>query len=135
MVLSTLNNAGANQRRGFTERENEMYKRGYVDMRYRQWLADMDARASGIERRADVNLTLGYVTNDSCPGVGDDTQHVPLPFFSTPDFIASNPPPVSDNTPMDLVFINFIQAQLLGVLNSVQTSKNYTVSVSGRDQP
>ena len=33
---------------------------------------------------------------------------------------------MSDDTPIDLVFVDFIQAQLLQILNSVQTSKNYT---------
>jgi hypothetical protein len=73
MVLPALNNAGANQRREYTERETELYRRGYVDMKYRAWLEDMAARTSEVERRAAANLTLGYVTKDSCPGVGDDT--------------------------------------------------------------
>jgi len=55
------------------ERGEELYRRCYVDPRYRGWLEDMNARASGIERRKAGNLTLGYVTNDSCPEVGDDT--------------------------------------------------------------
>ena len=25
-------------------------------------------------------LTMGYVTKDDCPGVGDDIEHVPVPF-------------------------------------------------------
>jgi len=128
MVLPALNNAGANQRREYTEKETELYGRGYVDMKYRAWLEDMAARTSEVEKRAAANLTLGYVTKDSCPGVGDDTMHAPLPFFSTPDFIGSTPPSVSDDTPIDFVFVDFIEAQLLGILNSVQTSKNYTVS-------
>ena len=33
---------------------------------------------------------------------------------------------MSDDTPIDLVFVDFIEDQLLGVLNSVQTAKNYT---------
>ena len=33
---------------------------------------------------------------------------------------------MSDDTPIDLVFVDFIQAQLLQILNSVQTSKSYT---------
>ncbi|KIM77791.1 hypothetical protein PILCRDRAFT_825024 [Piloderma croceum F 1598] len=127
MVLPALNNAGANQRREYTERETELYRRGYVDMKYRAWLEDMAARTSEVEKRAAANLTLGYVTKDSCPGVGDDTSHAPLPFFSTPDFIGSTPPSVPDDTPIDLVFVDFIEDQLLGILNNVQTSKNYTV--------
>jgi hypothetical protein len=128
MVLPKLNNAGANQRREYMERETELYRRGNVDMKYRAWLEDMAERTSEVEKRAAENSTLGYVTKDSCPGVGDDTMHAPLPFFSSPDFIGSTPPSVSDDTPTDLVFVDFIEAQLLEILNSVQTSKNYTVS-------
>jgi hypothetical protein len=102
---------------------------GDINLRYHEWLEAMDARASRNERHADANLTLGYVTSDSCPGVGDDTLHNPLPFFPTPDFIGSAPPSVPDDTLINLVFVDFIENQLLGILNSVQTSKNYTVCV------
>ena len=50
------------------------------------------------------------------------------PFFSSSDFIASDPPSVSDDTPIDLVFVDFIQNQLLQILNSVQTAKTYTTT-------
>ena len=50
------------------------------------------------------------------------------PFFSSPDFIASDPPSVSDDTPIDLVFVDFIQNQLLQILNTVQTAKTYTTT-------
>jgi hypothetical protein len=131
-VLPALNNAHASQRREYLEREDELYRRGNVDTRYRDWLEDMDARASGIGRRADGNLTLGYVTNDSCPGVGDDTPHLALPFFSAPHFISSTPASVSDDTPIDLVFVDYIEPRVLKILNSLQTSTNYTVSVPGQ---
>lgn len=52
--------------------------------------------------------------------------HAPIPFFSTPDFIASRPPAVSDDTPIDLVFVDFIESQLLGILNAAQTNKTFT---------
>ncbi|EKM48454.1 uncharacterized protein PHACADRAFT_108911, partial [Phanerochaete carnosa HHB-10118-sp] len=127
-VLPILNGEGVDERKRALRslyELGEMYGRGNVERVYRAWLADMDRR-SGPERRAMQNLTLGYVTDDACPGVGDDVLHSPLPFFDSPDFIASNAPNVSDDTPIDLVFINFIEDQLLSVLNSIQTEKNYT---------
>ena len=152
-VLPTLNHAGANQRRAVMEelegRELELYGRGYVDMVYRKWLEEMDIRNNGFERRAAQNLTLGYVTADvcfkflfvmdpdkhssqpflqSCPGIGDDTLHAPLPFNKVPDFIGSIPPQVSTDAPIDLVFVDFIETQLLQILNSIQTTKNYTTA-------
>ncbi|KDR75573.1 hypothetical protein GALMADRAFT_248054 [Galerina marginata CBS 339.88] len=127
-TLPALNHAGANERRAvLEERERELYGRGYVDMVYGRWLEEQDA--NGFERRAAKNLTLGYVTQDSCPGVGDDILHAPLPFFSSPDFIGSVPPTVpTDTTPIDLVFVDFIETQLLQILNGIQSAKVYTTA-------
>lgn len=88
----------------------------------------------------------------SCPGVGDDTIHSPLvsvslhpsyhalnaradipfpfpssqPFFSTPDFIGTDAPSgLANDAPVDLVFVDFIQSDLLDILNSLQTDKTY----------
>lgn len=66
-VLPALNHAGASGRRSLgaeQEREEELYRRGYVGRRYNEWLREMDERAGAMERRAAANLTLGYVTND-----------------------------------------------------------------------
>ncbi|KAH9042965.1 Metallo-dependent phosphatase-like protein [Lactarius deliciosus] len=123
-VLPTLNGEGANGRRALTEAA-ERYARGDVETRYRFWLEEMYARA-GPERRAAQNLTLGYVTKDACPGVGDDTLHTPLPFFGSPDFIGSTPPAGSNDTAIDLVFVDFIGSQVVQVLNKLQTAKTYT---------
>ena len=67
-VLSSLNDAGANERRAFQEvlqeKENEFHARIYVDDVYRRWLKEMDSRKNQIELAAATNLTLGYVTTD-----------------------------------------------------------------------
>ncbi|RPD57973.1 hypothetical protein L226DRAFT_492978 [Lentinus tigrinus ALCF2SS1-7] len=129
-VLPALNNAGANERRAMIEEyERERYARGDVDMRYMAWLEEMDRRNHGAERRAANNATLGYVTSDSCPGVGDDVIHSPLPFFSSPDFIGTDAPSgLADDTPIDLVFVDFIESQLLEILNGLQSDKVYTTA-------
>ncbi|KAL4249233.1 Calcineurin-like phosphoesterase domain-containing protein [Abortiporus biennis] len=126
-VLPALNDAGADERKRslFEKRERLAYERGYVDFVYRRWLEEMDRR-HGLERRAVNNLTLGYVTTDACPGIGDDSIHAPLPFFPSPDFIGSNPPNVTDDTPIDLVFVDFIEDQLIEILNSVQSDKVFS---------
>ncbi|ESK91469.1 vacuolar protein [Moniliophthora roreri MCA 2997] len=124
-VLDALNKAGEARRR---ELEEDFYARGYVGTRFIEWLEDMDRRHNGAVRRVAQNLTLGYVTSDSCPGVGDDTLHAPLPFFSVPDFVASKIPDVADDAPIDLVFLDFIQNQLIGILNSVQSEKSFAVA-------
>ncbi|KAJ6623473.1 Metallo-dependent phosphatase-like protein [Mycena sp. CBHHK59/15] len=130
-VLPALNNAGADNRRRSEEVEAELWARGYVGTRYREWMEEMyrrDVESGGEARRAAGNLTLGYVTTDACPGVGDDTPHAPLTFNSVPDFIASRSPDVADDAPIDLVFVDFIEKQLIGILNSVQTDKVYTTA-------
>ncbi|KAJ8591055.1 hypothetical protein M405DRAFT_735789 [Rhizopogon salebrosus TDB-379] len=128
-VLPALNSAGAAEKRKRDEVERELWSRGVVDIRYRAWLEEMDRRAGMGRREATVgNMTLGYVTADSCSGAGDDTLHVALPYYSIPDFIGSNSPNVTDDTPIDLVFVDFIETQLLGILNGLQSEKNYTTT-------
>ncbi|KAH9485625.1 hypothetical protein JR316_0002535 [Psilocybe cubensis] len=127
-VLQGLNDAGENQSRGLLKsRERELYGSGYVDMIYNRWLAEQDRRG-GLERRAAQNLTLGYVTTDACPGVGDDILHAPLPSYSIPEFISSIPPVVADDAPIDLIFVSFIETDLLQILNSVQTDKTFVTA-------
>jgi len=130
-ILPSLNKHGADQRRSLFDelegREHELYARGHVDRRYNEWLEEMDRRG-GEQRRAAGNLTLGYVTHDKCPGVGDDVLHAPIPFHRVPAFIGSTPPTVSDDTKIDLVFVDFIEKQLIGILNSVQQEKTYNAA-------
>ncbi|TFY66095.1 hypothetical protein EVG20_g4990 [Dentipellis fragilis] len=125
-LFNELNKQGET-RRALEAYDAALYERGEVGMRYKAWLEEMDAR-HGIALRDASNLTLGYVTKDNCPGVGDDIAHAPLPFFSTPAFIASLPPNVSASTPIDLVYVNFFQPQLLQVLNSVQSVRQYAAT-------
>jgi hypothetical protein len=49
-----------------------------------------------------------------------------LPFFSSPDYISSTPPTGNSDTAIDLVLDQFIETEVLQVLNRLQTSKNYT---------
>ena len=60
--------------------------------------------------------------------MGDDILHAPLPFYSSPAFIALDPPQVSDEKKVDSLFVDFIGHQLLGVINALQSSKNYTAA-------
>ncbi|KAH9485631.1 hypothetical protein JR316_0002541 [Psilocybe cubensis] len=83
-------------------------------------------RRYGVERREAANLTLGYVTSDSCPGIGDDIIHAPLPSFDVPDYVSSVPPQLADDAPIDLVFRDFDEPAVLQILNSAQTTTEYT---------
>lgn len=55
----------------------------------------------------------------SCPGVGDDTLHAPMEFFDIPDFVASATPGVTDDTQVDLVFVDFARNQIVRTLNAL----------------
>ncbi|KAK7020432.1 Metallophos domain-containing protein [Favolaschia claudopus] len=126
-VLPALNGAGADNRKRDAAVEAELWARGYVGTRYREWMEDMARR--NAEKRPTANLTLGYVTSDACPGVGDDTPHAPLQFHAVPDFIASAPPSgLADDAPIDLVFVDFIETQLIGIVNGLQKEKVYTTA-------
>jgi hypothetical protein len=131
-VLPALNGAGADNRKRDEGVEAELWARGYVGTRYREWMENMarrDAELGGEARRAAANLTLGYVTTDACPGVGDDTPHAPLEFHAIPDFIASAAPTgIADDAPIDLVFVDFIETQLIGILNGLQSENVYTTA-------
>jgi hypothetical protein len=48
-----------------------------------------DSSESTAAPPEDDNLTLGYVTHDSCPGEGDDTPHKPLQIYPLPVHVAS----------------------------------------------
>ncbi|KAI6043485.1 Metallo-dependent phosphatase-like protein [Pisolithus marmoratus] len=128
-VLPALNGAVASDKKKRAALEVEMWRHGYVDRRYNAWLEEMSRRA-GSGRRAEMagNPTLGYVTADSCPGVGDDTLHTAVPYYSSPDYIGSATPNVTDDTPIDLVFIDFIMSDIIDILNTLQSTKNYTDS-------
>ncbi|KAI5117468.1 hypothetical protein M0805_004071 [Coniferiporia weirii] len=127
-VLPALNNEFQDDKRRHRRWMHKLFARGEVEMRYNAWLADMDRRESTLGRREAANLTLGYVTSDSCPGVGDDTVHEALPYYSSPDYIGSNEPDVSDDTEIDFVFVDFIEDDVIAILNQIQTEKTYTAA-------
>ncbi|KAH9917217.1 Metallo-dependent phosphatase-like protein [Amylocystis lapponica] len=126
-VLPALDGGGwPDRREQHAARETEQYARGDVGMRYNAWLEEMHRRAVAHGRRAQENLTLGYVTSDTCPGVGDDTPHTPMPYYAVPNYIQSNVPDVAEDTPIDLVFVNFIQSDVLQILNRVQSETKFS---------
>ncbi|KIL65228.1 hypothetical protein M378DRAFT_162158 [Amanita muscaria Koide BX008] len=133
-VLPSLNGVTAARRS-----LEALYGRGDVEHIYRAWLEQMN-RASTLEERDGQNtkngsLTVGYVTQDSCPGVGDDTLHLPLPFYGSPSYISSLAPNLPDNTTIDLVFVDFVASDVISALNSLQTQKVYTTADVGSYTP
>ncbi|KAJ7872602.1 5'-nucleotidase [Mycena olivaceomarginata] len=91
-----------------------------VENGYLKWLEEMHRLyQERPQAAAEGEMTLGYVTTDACPGVGDDTPHVSLPPYRIPDFIASREPDVGGDAPIDLIFLEFIKAQVIDTLNEV----------------
>ncbi|KAJ6515268.1 Metallo-dependent phosphatase-like protein [Mycena sanguinolenta] len=141
-VLPELNRAGAERLwlgEADSEEEESRQMRVWRQERevqdgYVRWVEDMHrlyherSIAVGAE-----DLTLGYVTADTCPGVGDDTPHAPLPAYGVPDFIASRAPDVGGDptAPLDLIFVDFIQGQVIRTLNEVQTARVYSRADAG----
>ncbi|SGZ25808.1 BQ5605_C024g09774 [Microbotryum silenes-dioicae] len=73
--------------------------------------------------------SIGYVTQDACGGLGDDTLHRPVPSVWQPIFVATEFPPSSAATDrIDVVFFDFIQPDILGALNTLQNEREYASS-------
>jgi len=121
-----------------------------VEEHYRGWLERQSARRRAtqshqitlqveedgsddllVERAIQKHqlLTYGYVTQDQCPGLGDDVPHQPLPAFDQPDYIGTVLPPAADK--VDVVFFSFITKFSLAALNSLaarsDSSRRYTI--------
>ncbi|CED84330.1 5' nucleotidase [Phaffia rhodozyma] len=82
-------------------------------------------------RSANSTLTLGYVTEDKCPGLGDDTLHNPIPYSSDiPTYISSpNPVGLADEDPVDLVFLDFFAPTIAKFVNQIDPTLNLTTAV------
>lgn len=110
-----------------------------VDNRYRAWLRDVVARTYAERERelrwdADDELSIGYVTYDSCPGVGDDTEHEPIPSYPVPVAIQSKVTlngtildGVTDDTLIDFVVVAFNADQVAETLNSIVGEDRFSV--------
>ncbi|KAG6891170.1 hypothetical protein C0992_009785 [Termitomyces sp. T32_za158] len=130
-ALSALNGSRPLIRRDFDFESREHGSKEddlqYVDEKYNAWLRDMSSHTN-VEGRATRSQTPGYVTKDSCPGIGDDTLHTPLVYYDIPRYLHSEYPDVPETAPIDLVFIDYIEPRVLTFLNDVQTVKLYRSS-------
>ncbi|KAJ6560221.1 Metallo-dependent phosphatase-like protein [Mycena capillaripes] len=136
-VLPEMNRAGAERfwpgetaLEDDESRETRMWRHERdVEKGYTEWLDNMHRQYHARPAAAtEGELTLGYVTTDACPGVGDDVPHAPLPVYPIPDFIASRAPDVGGDPDalIDLIFVDFIQGQVIRTLNEVQTACVYS---------
>ena len=88
-VLPALNGDSAMKKRAILEgREEELYARGHVDMRYRAWLEEQAKRDDDGRKRLMANLTLGYATKD----VSDNfflALHVSFELVNSPALVSA----------------------------------------------
>ncbi|KAG1225039.1 hypothetical protein G6F35_003645 [Rhizopus arrhizus] len=92
----------------------------------------------------DHNLTPGYVTTDDYGIGGDDTPHSAIPFYDSPAYVGSDlPTNVDDSTLIDIVYLDFFDSQLRGILKNLTgtswtantTYSPYTNFMSNKKQP
>ncbi|KAK0544959.1 hypothetical protein OC845_005335 [Tilletia horrida] len=145
-VLGKLNAAGAyrrsldgavvkTERSGGASHSGEEYERGNVDAIFNEWRNDQWAAARAdiheLDKRAAA--TLGYVTTDDFGNDGDDTVHTAIPYVAQPDYVASpltgNTTAVDPTTPVDVVFVDFIEPNVITILNGLQTNVKYDTSM------
>jgi hypothetical protein len=50
------------------------------------------------------------------------------PFFDSPGYIQSDFPEVSDDTGVDVVFVDFIESDVIKLLNGAQSVKTYSTA-------
>ncbi|KZV99822.1 Metallo-dependent phosphatase [Exidia glandulosa HHB12029] len=132
-LVDGLNGSGLPSKRSLTARRGAhvgAYERGDVDAIFNAWTRDMYRRGEALNVKPSQNLTLGYVTTDTCPGVGDDTIHAPAPFEENPDFVASPAPEgVSDDATIDVIMLDFIESSVITVLNQLAGSTMFDQSM------
>jgi hypothetical protein len=95
-----------------------------------------------VIRRQSTDAHPGYVTKDDFGDDGDDTVHTPIPFYTNPQYFSANgtfPTDGSGPEYVDLIFIDFVQKDVLTVLSDLGASyttadvsnylpKNYTTN-------
>ncbi|KAH7883398.1 5'-nucleotidase, partial [Phlebopus sp. FC_14] len=121
-VIPALNDDSAPAERKRDELDQDQV---WVDTRYRSWLEGLGGVSGIFFSAIESRLTWKHILQ-SCPGAGDDTLHINLPYYDPPQYMGSNPPNVTDDTPIDLVFLTFIEDAVLGALNQLQSARNYT---------
>ncbi|PLW31410.1 hypothetical protein PCANC_16728 [Puccinia coronata f. sp. avenae] len=112
------------------EKDEEYHLGQDVEDHYRRWLQLQSAHRrpaqshlSKKEKEGENVLleraikkhqlpTFGYVTQDKCPGDGDDVIHQPLPSFDQPEYVATGLPPAADK--FSLAALNTIASRSSG---------------------
>ncbi|KAK3940521.1 Metallo-dependent phosphatase-like protein [Diplogelasinospora grovesii] len=133
-LLQKLNNAGAG---GKKKRSNDLGAVETVDSCVNPIAGrggqqgDGSGEKRGITRRQVVQ-NPGYTTVDDFGSDGDDTPHSSIPYYPIPDFFAgvANYPEAGSPQVVDVVFVDFIESDVLAILGSGYSKANVTPYVS-----
>lgn len=90
-ITEEMNRAGASKLLPSSESKSREAVEREVDRVYNEWMAEQwakhlsrssdDAQIVFDGSRTDTP-TMGYVTKDLCPGIGDDIEHIPGQFYA-----------------------------------------------------
>ncbi|KAI1452001.1 Metallo-dependent phosphatase-like protein [Annulohypoxylon moriforme] len=127
-LLQSLNNAGASQKRsiGVMPIERDIC----VDpspLHFSGVKREEHHERPSITRRQVVDLVPGYTTKDDFGTDGDDTVHTGIPYYDIPDFFqgkAGFNESTSQPDVVDVVFVDFIESDLLAILGSNYSSSD-----------
>ncbi|KAI1391267.1 Metallo-dependent phosphatase-like protein [Hypoxylon trugodes] len=126
-LLDLLNNRGASEKRnlGVMTIERDIC----VDPPLAHSKVGRDEWSHGfpsITRRQVVDLVPGYTTKDDFGEDGDDTVHTAIPHYSIPDFFqgVAGFNESSSADVVDVVFVDFIENDLLAMLGSNYSSSD-----------
>ncbi|KAI1810933.1 ser/Thr protein phosphatase family [Poronia punctata] len=91
-----------------------------------------DAAPRGITRRQVVDLVPGYTTTDDWGSDGDDTEHSRIPGYKIPDFFrgAAGFDENGQADVVDIVFVDFIENDVLAILGENYTSADVDYYIS-----
>ncbi|KAI3323308.1 Metallo-dependent phosphatase-like protein [Xylariaceae sp. AK1471] len=134
-LLGALNNAGASGKRdlGYMPVERDICVDPIVEPRS-EIKRDENLLNSlrGVTRRQTVDLVPGYTTTDDWGTDGDDTAHSQIPHYSIPDFFqgAAGFDANGETDVVDVVFVDFIESDVLAILGSGYSSADVDYYIS-----
>ncbi|KAI8959532.1 Metallo-dependent phosphatase-like protein [Daldinia sp. FL1419] len=128
-LTESLNNAGASRKRsvGVVHIEHDIcvdpLPVHYTDLKREENHASQHV-SPRITRRQVVDVTAGYTTKDDFGTDGDDTVHSGILHYEIPDFFQGVAGLKDNETTdvVDLVFVDFIESDLLAILGSNYSS-------------
>jgi len=135
-VLPYLNNQPLHKRDLYELKE--LYSKGDVIHIYNAWLKHMNVMNSDVGSIISVSrhaINRLLIILKSCPGVGDDIPHTPIPYYDTPTCIGTPAPNLADDATLDLVFDDFFSSDVLRALNTFQKEMVYTNTDVGKYSP